>query len=162
MLGHALGHAVITWASQLREAWLVMGVVTTATHGQTRLRGPFSKKQLIKTNWRRSGFYWIRMLKGSSPLLTSISDLDLWPQGPMASSHLKKYSNSSYHLPVCSGSDKGLNQKNGCASIATGRRLRDSTGSLFAFVNIWRLQNIIHTSVKPEIWISPQIKWLSV
>lgn len=107
-----------------------MGVVTTATQGQTRLRGPFSKKQLVKATWRRSGFYRIRMLKGCSPLLTSMSDRDLWPQGPVGSGHLRETEACiltlpvSYHLPVCSGSDKGLKQKGGCASIATGRRLR--------------------------------------
>lgn len=32
------------------------------------------------------------------------------------------------------GDDKGLNQEGGCTSFATGKKLIDSTGLLFAFM----------------------------
>lgn len=151
MLGHALGHAVITWASPLREARLVMGVVTTATHGQTRLRGPFSKKQLIKTTWRRSVNFSV----------TETLATRAYGVGPFER-NWSLYPNSSCLLspPSVLRKRQGT-ESEGVHPLQQGGD-SDSTGFLFAFVNIWRLQNIIHISVKPETWISPQIKWLSV
>lgn len=124
-------------------AWLVMG---GCYYGHTRTEqadSPFNKKQLIKTNWRQCGFSRIRMLERCSPLLTLASER---PRPlVMRSYRVKSFEIKfeaciialpvSHHPPMCLEMTRDWIRKEGaCTSFATGRKLIDSTGLLFAFM----------------------------
>lgn len=69
--------ALISSQALWLAAWLVTGGCYYGHTGTERADCPFSKKQLIKTNWRLCGLYRIRRLERCSPLLTSASE---WPR----------------------------------------------------------------------------------